>query len=313
MPRTTSAADRARRLIALLGRLTNGARLSIEELSAELATSPRELAADLESLSMCGVAPYDPSVLVPIIVEDGIVEVYGDLPAVRGSVRLSSGEAAALAAALQAAGFDPEDSLASRLLDASASDFDASELAHVVRTAVGSHDRDVYETLAAAARDHQVVELEYAPGGAESPECRLVEPAALFAERGAWYISAWCRRAAAWRTFRVDRVRLARTTGSTFEPRPDAPDTKTAFDPSGLPSARLRFSAGEEFTEREWPGASVVERSADGSVLVEVPYAGSAWIARRVVARLGRVVAIEPAEVRDAVRELAAQLRASLG
>lgn len=312
MPRTTSAADRARRLIALLGRLTNGARLSIEDLSAELGTSPRELAADLESLSMCGVAPYDPSVLVPIIVEDGVVEVYGDLPAVHGSVRLSSGEAAALAAALQAAGFDAEDPLASRLLDASASDFDASELAHVVRTAVGSHDRDVYEALAAAVRDHLVVELEYAAGGAESPECRVVEPAALFAERGAWYLSAWCRRAAAWRTFRVDRVRLARASGSAFEPRPDAPDTRS-FDPAGLPSARLRFSAGEEFTEREWPGAAVVERSADGSVLVDVPYAGSAWIARRVMARLGRVVAIEPTEVRDAVRELAGQLRSSLG
>jgi hypothetical protein len=36
-----------------------------------------------------------------------------------------------------------------------------------------------------------------------------------------------------------------------------------------------------------------------------VPFAGTDWIARRVVARLGNVEALEPAEVRSAVGVLA--------
>jgi predicted DNA-binding transcriptional regulator YafY len=83
--------------------------------------------------------------------------------------------------------------------------------------------------------------------------------------------------------------------------------SRAAFETEGLPAATLRFDAGEPFTEREWPGASVAEERASGELIVSVPYAGTDWIARRVVARLGAVEAVGPAEVRSAVRKLAAQ------
>lgn len=305
MPRTTSAADRARRLIALLGRLENGARLSIDELAADLGISARELAGDLDALSMCGVAPYDPLAMVPIIVEDGFVEVFGDVPAVRGAIRLSSAEATALVAALQAAGFTADDPLTTKLLEASTSDFDAAAVEHTVRAAIATHDRDVYETIAASARDRAVVQIEYASSGSDTTACRRIEPSALFAERGAWYVNAWCRTADDRRTFRIDRIRIATATGETFEPREESGAGATAFDTTGLPVALLRFSAGEEFTEREWPGARISGADSDGATIVEVPYAGTGWIARRVAARLGSVVVLGPAEVRDAVREIA--------
>ena len=78
-----------------------------------------------------------------------------------------------------------------------------------------------------------------------------------------------------------------------------------AFTPAGLPTARIRFSAGEPVSDREWPGMRVVETLADGAIVVEVPYSGTDWIARQVAARLGAAEVLEPAEVREAVVRLA--------
>lgn len=310
MPRTPGA-DRTRRIVALLGMLKPDTRIAISELAAAVGASEAELASDLETLSMCGVAPYDPGCLVPLFVDEGFVEVYGELPANLGSVRLSQAEASAVAEALQAAGFSADDELTARLLAAAASaHFDAAELERTIRTAAASHAGEVYAALAQASANGAIVRIEYSSGGTGAPHAREVEPAALFLERDAWYLVAWCRSAGAWRTFRLDRIVSAGLTGETFEPgeHGPVPDSRVAFDTSGLPTARLRFAADEPFHEREWPGSKLVAEDADGSAEAEVPYAGTAWIARRVVSRLGRVEAVAPEEVREAVSDLASAL-----
>lgn len=302
-----STADKARRLIALLGRLQEGTRISLAALAAELDTTPAELATDLETLSVCGIAPYTPMELVPVLVDGDLVEVWGSMPAMRGPVRLSPSEAGALAAALAAAGFTAADPLAAKLLAASSAAFDAEELARTLRTSTAAHDPSIFEALAAGVARCEVLSIAYQREGAAEPGIRTVEPLQLFADRGAWYLSAWCRKAGAYRTFRVDRVRGVQATGETFDParRSDAALSLEAFSAEGLPVARLRFSAGEVFSEREWPGARAAGQEADGSMLAEVPFAGTDWIARRVVARLGAVEVLAPHDVRDAVAALA--------
>ncbi len=307
----TPGAERARRLVAIMGQLTPDARIRIADLAAEVGSTEDELTADLETLSLCGVAPYYPDDLAPLAIEDGYVEVWGELPALKGPVRLSAAEASALAAALQAAGFSVNDELPARLLAAAgAANFDAEELDRTVRAATSAHDAAVYETLARAVEESGVVSLEYTSAGSQDVTARDIEPVSLFAERGAWYLTAWCRKAADWRTFRVDRVRSARLLEERFDPNGHMgePTSRSAFLTQGLPMARLRFSAGEEFTEREWPGGRIVDQADDG-VTVEVPYGGLEWMARHVAARLGAVEAVEPAELRTAVRELARRLR----
>jgi proteasome accessory factor C len=307
MAARTSSADRARRLIALLGRLREGTRVPLAVLAAELGSTPAALATDLETLSVCGIAPYTPMELVPVFVDDGVVEVWGAMPAMRGPVRLSPAEAAALAAALGAAGFPADDPLSAKLLEAASAAFDAEELARTLRTESTPHESATFEALAAGISAHEVLAIAYQREGAEEPTLRRVEPLQLFADRGVWYLSAWCRKAGAFRTFRIDRVRAVEPTGEQFDPqaRGDASLAPFAFASDGLPMARLRFARGEEFSEREWPGARVAETRADGELVVDVPYAGTDWIARRVMARLGGVEAVSPAVVRDAVATLA--------
>lgn len=302
---TTS--ERARRLIALMGHLTKDSTYRVEELAAAVGATPAELVADLETLSMCGTNDLDPYSLVPILIEDGTLEVFGHMPALTGPVRLSSAEATALAAALQTAGFAAGDPLVAKVLSAVSAGFDASELERTVRAANSTHHGSVFETLAAAAQDGRVVEIEHSRTGSDRADARLVEPATLFAERGAWYVTAWCRRSSAWRTFRIDRIRSARDTGEQLGParREGLADEPSAFDPTGLPVATLRFSADEPYLDREWPGARLVEGTSESGTVIEIPFGGTEWLSRRVVARMGRVEVLAPAEVREAVAALA--------
>lgn len=309
-----NAADRARRLVALLRQLEPDTRHAIADLAAEVGSTESELAADLISLSCCGVAPYDPGDLVPIMIEDGFVEVFGELPALGGPVRLSPAEALALAAALQAAGFSAGDELTSRLLSAAgATEFDATELERTVRADAGAHGTDVYQALAQSVDDGAVVRIEYVRLGGE-PSSREIEPLTLFAERGAWYVTAWCRFAGDWRTFRLDRIVSAGVTGERFDPAARASTARglSALDTAELPVATLRFAPGVAFVEREWPGGRPAGESADGGALAEVPYAGTEWLARHVVARLGTVEVVEPANLRSEVTRLAGEQLAAL-
>jgi proteasome accessory factor C len=302
-----STAHRARRLIALLGRMKNGSVISLAEMAAEVGSSPAELASDLTTLSMCGIAPYSPWELVPLSIEGDRVEVFGSVPAMRGPVRLSLAEAEALSAALSAAGFSADDPLNVKLAAATSASLDAEELARTLHTETARHDVGTFEALAAAIRDRRAVKLAYQRDGAEAPGERTVEPLQLLAGRGAWYLSAWCREADDFRTFRVDRIRGLEPTGERFEPGAHGTSglSSSAFSADGLPTARLRFTGSAAYVERDWPGSRLVERLANGGEVAEVPFAGTDWIARRVVARLGTVEVLEPEAVRAAVVALA--------
>jgi predicted DNA-binding transcriptional regulator YafY len=302
-----STAHRARRLIALLGRMKNGSVISLAEMAAEVGSSPAELASDLTTLSMCGIAPYTPWELVPLSIEGDRVEVFGSVPAMRGPIRLSLAEAEALSAALSAAGFSADDPLNVKLAATTSASLDAEELAKTLHTETARHDVGIFEALAAAVRDHRAVRLTYQRDGADAPGERTVEPLQLLADRGAWYLSAWCREADDFRTFRVDRIRSLKLTGERFEPAAHGTSglSSSAFSAEGLPVARLRFTSPTKFVERDWPGSRLVEQLENGDEIAAVPFAGTDWIARRVVARLGTVEVLEPEAVRAAVVALA--------
>jgi proteasome accessory factor C len=301
-----SSSLRAKRLLAILHLFQPNTRIPLEAIAEAIGASVPETVADLESLACCGVAPYTPDRLLPVLIEGGYVEIFGELPALERAVRLSRAEAQALAAALQATGLAASDPLTAKVIAAAASDVEADDIARVVRAATtgGSSTGTTLKTLSLALSEGRAVRIVYRSTGAEEETERVIEPLGLVQERGAWYVEAFCRRAGALRTFRVDRIREAVLAETLDAPRQFSP-SGAAFDSAGLPLARLRFAADETFSGREWPGASVVDVAADGSTVVDVPYAGTAWLARHVVARLGAVEVLEPLEVRCAVAELA--------
>ena len=305
----TPYALRARRLLAILHLFEPETRLSVAAIADALGVTEAEISNDLDLLSCCGIDEHDAGSLVPIFVEDGIVEIWSAMPALDRAVRLSASESRALAAALETAGMSAEDPLHAKLLGSAAwAEADTDGLERLVRAAnTTSPGADSLKTLSLALEERTLVHLVYHGVGRDEATERTVEPMGLVNERGTWYLEAFCHRAGALRVFRLDRIREATALGERFEPRKLSP-TGMAFVSSGLPVARIRLACGEQVSDREWPGMQLAQEHADGSIVVEVPYAGYGWIARQVVARLGAAEVLEPAEVRKAVAALADSL-----
>lgn len=308
-----SSADRAKRLLALIRILADHGELSVAEVAADLGIDEDTAEADLELLSCCGVSQIDPYALVPVFVEDGVVQVFGELPALSEPVRLSAAEASALSAALQAAGMSASEPLPRKLIAAAAApEISAEDLERTLRADAAPGGSFVFEPLTLAVEERRVVTIEYRAYGRLGETKRTIEPISLMQELGAWYVRAYVRETDDVRTFRLDRIRDARLTRETFEPRSaEAPAPESALPTAGLPVATVRLAECETFSEREWPGGRVV--STEDGVTIEVPYAGTAWIARQVVARMGAAEVAAPAEVREAVAVLAREELARLG
>jgi predicted DNA-binding transcriptional regulator YafY len=261
---------------------------------------------------MCGCDPRDPNKMVSVFVEGDLVTIFGPLPSLDLPVRLTPGEARALAAALESAGRDAADPLLGRLVAAAVEGLDPKQLASTVKAAFADGGAaGVYTSLLDAIAAREVVLLRHA--GAEDAEerDRPVRPWALAARRGAWYLRGWAEDAEAERTFRLDRISSVTATGRTFDAS-EVPAPADAFDPiaslSASPVAEVRFAHdAPDLTPREWPGATF-EPQPDGSVLARVPYAGTGWIARKVASRLGDAEVLRPVEVRSAVQRMARDL-----
>ena len=301
------ATARARRLIALLPFLRERRTIALAELAAAVGTDERTVAEDLTVLSLCGGDERDPGQLIGVWVEGDVAEVFADLPALERPIRLTPAEARALVAALQTVGVDPHSSLVTRLAQFATDSGGLEDVASTVRAAFaqGGHAA-VVAALEVAAERSVAVRIGYASAQSGQETSRIVQPFALYRWRDAWYLLAHCETAGEQRTFRVDRITSVEMTGQTFAssagldvsamPLPDLGD---------LPRATVRFARDEpDLSARDWPGAEF-ERSADGSVTATVPYAGTSWIARRVVARLGDAEVVAPPEVREAVAEAA--------
>lgn len=305
MGKQLDAATRARRLVALLPHLHRGDRVPLAELAAAVGCSAEEVAADLTTLTMCGIPPFTPFDMVDLDIDGDAVTVYMDPPGLDQPLRLTMPEARALAAALEVADYAADSPLRMKLNEVSALDVSSEELARTVRTgAAPGGVAEIYESLAGAAADHEKLQITYYTGSTGRLSERTVHPWALVQRLGTWYLVGMCEAAGAERVFRLDRIRSVSHTGVLFEP-PSLVDTGVTPVPEQLPAAVIRFSEDSRLPdERAWPGVRL-ERQADGSTLATMPYQSTSWIARRVVAYLGSATVLEPAEVRAAVRQLA--------
>src|SRR5207237_6935789 len=72
------------------------------------------------------------------------------------------------------------------------------------------------EPLRAAAEASERVEIDYYTFGRDELTTRRIDPRAVFAAAGQWYVDAYCHRAHDDRLFRVDRVRGVRPRGAHF-------------------------------------------------------------------------------------------------
>ncbi|GAB4285976.1 MAG: YafY family protein [Coriobacteriia bacterium] len=313
MAARTTAADRARRLLAILPRLEPNTEVPLASLAASVGATPEELAADITTLSLCGVPPFDPLSLVDVFIDGETVVIGMGAPALDRPVRLSPAEARALIAALETAGFTAADPLLAKIAAALSAEVDPSGIAARIRTASAEGGLgDVHATVMGAAERCESLDVTYFSAGSGSTRMRRIRPLRVFVERGVWYTVAYDEGLAEKRTFRLDRMRDAAPTGERFERPAGVPDVEASFRPSSAPHvADVLLDDASAAEERDWPGATI-ETAPDGSGRLSVPYVAPGWLARRVVASLGAAEVTGPADAREAVRTLAARLLAEL-
>ncbi|MGO9819768.1 MAG: helix-turn-helix transcriptional regulator [Solirubrobacteraceae bacterium] len=307
--------ERFARLVTLASILIEAGRagrlLSAKEICAALKMSEQELREDISVLNVVnfGAGTY---VLYAEIHSDGTIEVdpepYGDSFA--RPARLLPVEAKALVAAIDLIGEHiPEGSLASvREKVVAALGEDPVHEGLQFTSPVGD-DAEIAADVSRAIAGRRLLSFEYYKENEDEFTTRLVEPYALINGREGWYLASFDPDRQNVRHFRLDRIKSATVTDERFEPRPDV---DPAADVDGWPRtgevpasrrARVWVSPTRARWAREERGA--VAELEDGSVIVELGFAGADWLVRETLKEAGDAVVLEPDDARDAVRAAA--------
>jgi proteasome accessory factor C len=233
-------------------------------------------------------------------------ELYGDT--FRLPPRLTPLEARAIRLALEFVGpmiaadaHTPLDRVRRKLEET----FGQFELTQTPEPHVGSEEERLVATFTEAIRDRRLVEVEYQKEGEQTWSKRIVEPYSLERKLPNWQVHTWDRTREAERSFRLDRVRNARITDETYEPR-------AGFEPRGLRDARTAKVLYAKPIAR-W----AVERGArplkDGSALAEMPVGSPEWLVGETLFYRGEAIVLEPEDLRARIATRAKELVSELG
>jgi len=282
--------------------------LDAAELAARISIPLEELQ---DHLSLLNLVNFGGGCYAVYAVHEGDVvrvdkELYGDV--FRRPPKLTPLEARAIRLAIEYVGptiaaeaHTPLKRVRKKLEDT----FGRFDLAATPEPRETSDEEALVRVLSEAAEKRRIVELEYLKEGEESPSMRRVEPYTMERELPVWRVHTWDLTVDAARTFRLDRMRSARMTGETFEPR-------EGFDPSYLRNprvARLLHSAAVA----RWKLERGARPLTDGSALADVPYKTEEWLLSEVLADRGETVVLGPQRLRDLVAKRARRLQRETG
>jgi proteasome accessory factor C len=312
--------ERFARLVTLASILIKagraGERVSMDEVCERLQLSEDELREDINVLNVVNFGGGSYVLYAEIKEETGEIEVdpepYSDnfdRPA-----RLLPVEAKALVAAIDLIGEHiPEGSLTSaRTKIVAALGEDPMEQGLQVAATSGD-DSDVARKVSKAIVARKMIEIEYYKENEDQLSPRRVEPYALTNGQEGWYVASYDPEREGVRHFRLDRIKQVTVTDERFEPRPEVDPAaevdgwlRTGEVPASA-TARVWVSPDRARWARE--ARRVVEEWSDGSVIVELSFAGVDWLVREILKEAGDAAVLEPEDAREAVRAAVVRLR----
>ncbi|MEA2273087.1 MAG: proteasome accessory factor [Solirubrobacteraceae bacterium] len=311
--------ERFARLVTLASILIEagraGQRVKSADVCERLQISDQELHEDINVLNVVnfGGGSY---VLYAEVHDNGEIEVdpepYSDNFA--RPARLLPVEAKALIAAIDLIGDHiPEGSLASaREKIVAALGEDPLEQGLQMSSPAGD-DSEVARVVSRAISRHRLLEIDYYKEAEDEFTKRKVEPYALMNGREGWYVASFDPAKDSVRHFRLDRIKSALVTEEKFTPRSEV---DPAADVEGWPrtgevpaSQVARVWVAPERARWAREERRVAQELADGSVLVELSFAGTDWLVREVLTEAGDAAVVEPEDAREAVRAAVARLR----
>jgi predicted DNA-binding transcriptional regulator YafY len=180
-------------------------------------------------------------------------------------------------------------------------------------------DPELLSSLAVACRDRESLHIDYRSHD-DARSRRLIEPHRLVHAGGRWYVVAWDRSIADWRTLRADRIQLRTPNGPRFQPRELPGDGDVAGHVArGVATAtwrvraRVTVHAATAVIRARLPSTVPVEPLDEQTCVIEVGSDDPMMLAG-YLALLGADFTVEqPAELVDALRALSARLARAAG
>ncbi len=314
--------ERFARLVTLASILIDAGRRSerpqVAELCERLQISDQELREDISVLNVVNFGGGSYVLYAEIDEAAGVIAVdpepYSDNFA--RPARLLPVEAKALVAAIDLIGDHlPEGSLSpARDKIVAALGADPMEQGLQVARAAGD-DSEIARVVSEAIMRRRLLKLDYYKPNEDEYTERMVEPYYLINGREGWYVASYDPAKEDVRHFRLDRIRSAEISEQGYEPRSEV---KPSADVEGWTrtgeveasrTARVWVAADRARWARE--ERNVSEELADGSVIVELSFAGADWLVREVLKEAGDAAVLEPADAREAVLEAVQGLRNS--
>lgn len=174
-----------------------------------------------------------------------------------------------------------------------------------------------FQAVGSALLRRRRLHIDYHGRGRNVQSEREISPQRLVHYRDNWYLDAWCHLRTALRSFSVDAIRKVRVLDRNAVEVPDAQldDTLGAgygiFSGSEVQWATLRFTPERArwVAAETWHAKQRGRFEADGSYLLEVPYADTRELAMDVLRHVPEVEVVAPKELQAVVIE---KLRAAL-
>lgn len=302
-----TALDRLRRLLAIIPWVVAEDGMALDEVTRRFDYPRDDLLEDIWFVvQMIGVAPFGPGDMLEARVEDDWVHIEYSPWFVRPMTLRPEEVLGLLAAGQSVAEFSIGDDLGplGRALT-KLSAMVEPEVRDAIDVRLGVADDELLVALQQARVDRRIVEIDYYSYGRDELTTRVVEPHALTADIGHWYLSAHCRMAGATRVFRLDRIsRYA--VGDEVYPEPTSPGAgPEGFLADGdYPEVELLLEPSVRWVITQYPHRWTED--VDGERLrVRLAVASTAWL-ERLLLRVGTA-----ATVLEAPEGLGSDLRSS--
>lgn len=268
---------------------------TLDEVCQRFDIERRQLLDDLDTLSLVGIPPYSPDLLVEVVVEDDRVWIH--LPqAFDKPLRLTPEQGLALLAAgttvLAMPGTDPSGPLA-RALEKIASIFGV-EPGEDLDIRLGDAGEATLTLLRDAIAQRRLVELDYYAYSRDERRHRVIEPHRLYADHGQWYVAAHCRTAGGERTFRVDRIAGARLLEESFTPPTSPPPIEPFRADEADPRVVLELDRSARWVAEYYPLEGTRELDND-RMQVTLAVSAIPWL-ERLLLQLGPAARVVQAD-----------------
>lgn len=290
---------RLERLLAMVPWLLANPGASLADLAERFDAGVDELAADLDTLGFCGVPGYGGGDLIEVALSGERVTVRM-AEYFRRPLRLSREEALPLLVAARALADVVDPSQARALRSAAATLASALGLTDEGLTVdLDAPGQPWLGTLAEAVTARRVLTLRYRAADATEERERDVEPWALLAADGHWYLRAHCRLAGDRRDFRVDRIREATLTDEpSAVPPPGADAEPVRYTPSAADPRITLDLDPEAWWLLDAVPIDEATAVADGRQRrVTLPARSEAWAAGLVAGLAGAATVVAPASL----------------